>query len=93
MAKGGEIFDLDMGEPVKIYDLATNLIKMKGFVPEKDIKIEIVDLRPGEKFYEEILMEEEELQVTENSLIHIEKPIEIDDEKFLAQLDEPIALA
>lgn len=93
MAKGGEIFVLDMGEPVKIYDLATNLIKMKGFVPEKDIKIEIVGLRPGEKLYEEILMDEEGLQDTENSLIHIGKPIELDDEAFLAQLDELISLA
>lgn len=93
MAKGGEIFVLDMGEPVKIYDLAMNLIKMKGFVPEKDIKIEVVGLRPGEKLYEEILMDEEGLQDTENSLIHIGKPIELDDEAFLAQLDDLIALA
>lgn len=93
MAKGGEIFVLDMGEPVKIYDLARNLIKMKGYVPEKDIKIEIVGLRPGEKLYEEILMDEEGLQDTANSLIHIGKPIELDEEMFLQKLDGLIALA
>ncbi|MBQ0004634.1 MAG: polysaccharide biosynthesis protein [Clostridiales bacterium] len=93
MARGGEIFVLDMGEPVKIYDLAVNLIKMKGYVPEKDIKIEIVGLRPGEKLYEELLMDEEGLQDTANSLIHIGKPIELDEEKFLAELDALIAQA
>ena len=78
MAKGGEIFVLDMGEPVKIYDLACNLIRMKGLEPEEDIKIDIVGLRPGEKLYEEILMEEEGLQETANKKIHIGKPLEID---------------
>lgn len=87
MAKGGEIFVLDMGQPVKIYDLAVNLIKMKGYVPERDIKIEIVGLRPGEKLYEELLMDEEGLQSTSNDLIFIGQPINIDKEKFLSELD------
>ena len=86
MAKGGEIFILDMGEPVKIYDLACNLIRMKGYEPEKDIKIEVVGLRPGEKLYEELLMAEEGLQETENQKIHIGKPIELDEEEFLTKL-------
>lgn len=86
MAKGGEIFVLDMGQPVKIYDLAVNLIKMKGYVPGKDIQIEIVGLRPGEKLYEELLMAEEGLQSTENELIFIGKPIEMDEMEFLSQL-------
>lgn len=87
MAKGGEIFVLDMGQPVKIYDLAVNLIKMKGYVPDRDIKIEIVGLRPGEKLYEELLMAEEGLQNTSNDLIYIGKPIDIDCKKFMKQLD------
>jgi len=90
MAKGGEIFILDMGEPVKIYDLACNLIKMKGYRPEEDIQIEVVGLRPGEKLYEELLMAEEGLQETENQKIHIGKPIEIDEEEFLQKLDRLI---
>lgn len=93
MAKGGEIFILDMGEPVKIYDLACNLIKMKGFVPEEDIKIEVVGLRPGEKLYEELLMAEEGLQETDNKKIHIGKPIELDEEAFLNRLDRLIEKA
>ena len=93
MAKGGEIFVLDMGQPVKIYDLAINLIKMKGYVPGRDIKIEIVGLRPGEKLYEELLMAEEGLESTTNDLIFIGKPIELDDEKFLNQLDQLIHIA
>lgn len=87
MAKGGEIFVLDMGQPVKIYDLAVNLIKMKGYVPGKDIQIEIVGLRPGEKLYEELLMAEEGLQSTSNELIFIGKPIEIDDKLFFKELN------
>ena len=93
MAKGGEIFILDMGEPVKIYDLACNLIRMKGYEPEKDIKIEVVGLRPGEKLYEELLMDEEGLQETENQKIHIGKPIDLDEEEFLARLDRLIEKA
>ena len=85
-AKGGEIFVLDMGEPVRIDDLARNLIKLSGFRPDEDIKIVYTGLRPGEKLYEEMLMDEEGLQETENKLIHIGKPIEFDDEKFFADL-------
>ena len=90
MAKGGEIFILDMGEPVKIYDLACNLIKMKGYEPEKDIKIEVIGLRPGEKLYEELLMDEEGLQDTDNKKIHIGKPIDLDEEVFLEKLNKLI---
>lgn len=87
-AKGGEIFVLDMGEPVKILDLATNLIRLSGYIPGVDIKIKFTGLRPGEKLYEELLMEEEGLGETENSQIFIGKPLKIDQEKFLHQLDE-----
>ncbi len=87
-AKGGEIFVLDMGEPVKILDLAVNLIRLSGFVPDKDIKIEFTGLRPGEKLYEELLMDEEGLKDTANKMIHIGKPIEMDDEAFLKRLDD-----
>ena len=86
-AKGGEIFVLDMGEPVKILDLAENMIRLSGFVPYRDIDITFTGLRPGEKLYEEMLMKEEGMQDTENRLIHIGKPIELDEEEFLAQLD------
>jgi len=93
MAKGGEIFVLDMGKPVKIYDLAKNLIRLKGYVPNEDIKIEIVGLRPGEKLYEELLMAEEGLESTSNNLIFIGKPINIEAEKFIQQLDKLIFIA
>lgn len=86
-AKGGEIFVLDMGEPVKILDLAKNLIRLSGHKPGDDIKIEFTGLRPGEKLYEEMLMDEEGLQDTENKLIHIGKPIEFDEKKFMEQLE------
>ena len=93
MATGGEIFVLDMGEPVKIVDLAKNLIKLSGYKPGEDIKIEYTGLRPGEKLYEELLMAEEGLQDTANTLIHIGKPIEFDEDTFMEQLDELKKLA
>ena len=91
-AKGGEIFVLDMGKPVKIYDLAEKLIRYKGYEPDIDIPIKITGLRPGEKMYEEILMDEEGLQETPNKLIHIGKPIKIS-KTFMEDLDELIKAA
>lgn len=87
-AKGGEIFVLDMGEPVKILTLAENLIKLSGYRVGEDIKIEFTGLRPGEKLYEELLMDEEGMKETANKLIHIGKPIELDEQEFFAQLKE-----
>ncbi|MEF2574486.1 MAG: nucleoside-diphosphate sugar epimerase/dehydratase [Eisenbergiella sp.] len=85
-AKGGEIFVLDMGEPVKILDLAKNLIRLSGYRVDEDIKIVFTGLRPGEKLYEELLMKEEGLQDTDNRLIHIGRPIELDERMFFKQL-------
>lgn len=87
-AKGGEIFILDMGEPVKIDTLARNLIKLSGFKPDVDIKIVYSGLRPGEKLYEEKLMAEEGIEKTENDLIHIGKPIEFDEKSFFKDLEK-----
>ena len=87
-AKGGEIFVLDMGKPVKIDDLARNLILLSGLKPGIDIEIKYVGLRPGEKLFEELLMDEEGLQDTANKMIHIGHPINIDEEKFISELNE-----
>lgn len=87
MAKGGEIFVLDMGKPVKILDLAKNMIRLMGYKVDEDIKIEFTGLRPGEKLFEELLMGEEGLENTDNNLIHIGKPIVFDDKWFEEKLE------
>ena len=87
-ANGGEIFVLDMGEPVRIYDLAVNLIRLSGYEPHVDIDIEFTGLRPGEKLYEERLMQEEGLQKTQNDLISIGHPLDIDEKLLFGKLDE-----
>ena len=90
---GGRIFVLDMGTPVKIVDLARNMIQLSGLKPDEDIKIVYTGLRPGEKLYEERLMDEEGLQTTSNELISIGKPIEFDEDRFLKQLQELMVAA
>lgn len=87
-ANGGEIFVLDMGDPVRIDDMARNLIRLSGLTPDVDIKIEYTGLRPGEKLYEELLMDEEGLTETANKLIYIGHPIEMDDVWFVKKLKE-----
>ena len=87
-AKGGEIFILDMGDPVKIDDLARNLIKLSGLIPDVDIDVKYTGLRPGEKLYEEKLMAEEGMLKTANKLIHIAKPIEMDVDKFFKDIQK-----
>ena len=92
-ARGGEIFVLDMGEPMKIADLAANLIKLSGYKVGEDIEIKFTGLRPGEKMYEEKPMEEEGMRTTPNKLIHIGNPIPFDADTFLRQLQELMELA
>ena len=87
-AKGGEIFVLDMGEPVKIYDMAVNLIKLSGLEPNVDVEIKFTGLRPGEKLYEEILMDEEGLQATKHDKIHIAEPMNINMDMIKEKLDK-----
>ena len=86
IAKGGEIFILDMGEPVKIKVLAENLIRLSGFKPHEDIKIEYTGLRPGEKLYEELLLNEEGITKTDNKKIYIGRPIEFNNEELFRLL-------
>ena len=92
-AKGGEIFVLDMGKPVKIYDLAKNLIKLSGYEPFEDIDIKIVGLRPGEKLYEELLMDEEGLTETKHEKIFIGKPGDFDFDYIKSNIEELINIS
>ena len=87
-AKGGEIFVLDMGEPVKIYDLAVSLIKLSGYEPEVDIPIQVTGLRPGEKLYEELLMAEEGLTATKHNKIFVSEPMHME----MKELEEKLEL-
>ena len=93
LAKGGEIFVLDMGDPVRIKDLAENLIRLSGFTPNQDIEIKYTGLRPGEKLYEELLLDEEGITKTDSKKIYIGKPIELDVQEFSKKLEELKAVA
>ena len=92
-ARGGEIFVLDMGEPMKILDLAVNLIKLSGYRPGEDIEIRFTGLRPGEKMYEELLIQQENLEKTANKMIFVEKPTYFNEEIFERQLEKLIVAA
>lgn len=92
-AKGGEIFVLDMGEPVKIANMARQLIRLSGYVPDKDMAIVYSGLRPGEKLYEELLMSEEGLNKTDNEKIYVAAPIVFDEKAFYRQLNDLVRLA
>jgi len=93
MAQGGEIFVLDMGKPVKIYDLAKRMIRLSGFEPETEIPIEVVGLRPGEKLYEELLLDEEGLAATKNDKIYVLQPCDVEPLWFWKQVEEVVRLA
>lgn len=93
MAQGGEIFVLDMGKPVKIYDLAKRMIQLSGYEPETEIPIEVVGLRPGEKLYEELLLDEEGLAATKNDKIYVLQPCEVEPLWFWKQVEEMVRLA
>ncbi len=88
MADGGEIFILDMGQPVKIIELAENIIKLSGLKPYEDIDIQIIGLRPGEKLFEELMLEEEGIRKTVHEKIYIGKPLEIDNEKLSQHIEK-----
>ena len=92
-AHGGEIFVLDMGNPVKIYDLAEKMIKLSGLVVGEDIDIVVTGLRPGEKLYEELLMDEEGLSSTKNKKIFVAKPNKIDFEELKKDIEELLSYA